>query len=37
MKDSDLNVRFDAAFLVDNLVFLDVGKKQFDSNKKNIK
>ena len=35
MKDSNPDVRFEAAFLVGSLLFLDVGRKQFDSEKNN--
>ena len=35
MEDSNPDVRFEAAFLVGSLLFLDVGRKQFDSNKNN--
>ena len=35
MQDSNPEVRFEAAFLVGSLLFLDVGRKQFDSDKKN--
>ena len=35
MKDSNPEVRFEAAFLVGSLLFLDVGRKQFDSEKNN--
>jgi len=35
MKDSNADVRFEASFLVGSLLFLDVGRKQFDSEKVN--
>ena len=35
MKDENQEVRFEAAFLVGSLLFLDVGRKQFDSEKVN--
>ena len=35
MQDSNPEVRFEAAFLVGSLLFLDVGRKQFDSEKSN--
>ena len=35
MQDENPEVRFEAAFLVGSLLFLDVGRKQFDSEKKN--
>lgn len=35
MKDENSNVRFEAAFLVGSLLFLDVGRLQFDSEKEN--
>ena len=35
MQDENPDVRFEASFLVGSLLFLDVGRKQFDSEKKN--
>ena len=35
MKDENADVRFEASFLVGSLLFLDVGRKQFDSEKVN--
>ena len=35
MKDENADVRYEASFLVGSLLFLDVGRKQFDSEKIN--
>ena len=35
MKDENADVRFEASFLVGSLLFLDVGRKKFDSDKIN--